>query len=136
MGRRVVNFDIGCRDKMKRTSLLFGLFAAVVFLLCVPDRLSITGNGYAQEKASRALPTAEMQRLAKFYVGTWDYTETYPKSARFPEGVQNTGVYTSELGPGGNTLINRFHSRGPAGDFEGMLVMTWYAKEKASKLFV
>jgi len=46
---------------------------------------------------------AEMEPL-KFYVDEWDYTETYPN------GAKNTGVYTSKLGPGGNSLINSFHS--------------------------
>jgi len=78
---------------------------------------------------------AEMERL-KFYLGEWDYTETYPKSAFAPNGGKNTGVYTSKLGPGGNSLINTFHSQGPVGDFEGLLVMTWDAKEKACKAYV
>jgi hypothetical protein len=78
---------------------------------------------------------AEMERL-KFYLGEWDYTETYPKSAFYPNGGKNAGVYTSKLGPGGNSLINTFHSRGPVGDFEGLLVMTWDAREKAYKAFV
>src|SRR6266852_6188052 len=78
---------------------------------------------------------AEMERL-KFYLGEWDYTETYPKSAFYPNGGKNTGVYTSKLGPGGNSLINTFHSQGPVGDFEGLLVMTWDPKEKAYKAYV
>src|SRR6266436_2170893 len=72
---------------------------------------------------------AEMERLI-FYLGEWDYTETYPN------GAKNTGVYTSKLGPGGNSLINAFHSQGPVGDFEGLLVMTWDAKEKMYKEYV
>jgi hypothetical protein len=78
---------------------------------------------------------AEMERL-RFYLGEWDYTETYPKSAFYPSGGKNTGVYTSKLGPGGNSLINTFHSQGPVGDFEGLLVMTWDAKEKGYKAYV
>jgi hypothetical protein len=78
---------------------------------------------------------AEMERL-KFYLGEWDYTETYPKSAFSPNGGKNTGVYTSKLGPGGNSLINTFHSQGPVGDIEGLLVMTWDAKEKTYKAYV
>jgi len=73
--------------------------------------------------------TAEMDRL-KFYLGEWDYTETYPT------GAKNTGVYTSKLGPGGNSLINSFHSQGPAGESEGLLVMTWDARERACKMYV
>jgi len=78
----------------------------------------------------------EMLRLQKFYLGTWEYTETYPKSDYVPNGGQNTGVYTSELGPGGNSLINHFHSQGPVGDFEGLLIMTWDAQEKAYKSYI
>src|SRR6267378_1295036 len=78
---------------------------------------------------------AEMERL-KFYLGEWDYTETYPKSAFYPNGGKNTGVYTSKLGPGGNSLINSFHSEGPVGDFEGLMVMTGDTKEKSYKAYV
>ncbi len=78
---------------------------------------------------------AEMERL-KFYLGEWDYTETYPKSSFSPNGGKNTGVYTSRPGPGGNSLINTFHSQGSVGDFEGLLVMTWDPKEKAYKAYV
>jgi hypothetical protein len=81
------------------------------------------------------LGAAEMERL-KFYLGEWDYTETYPKSAFYPKGGKNTGVYTSKLGPGGQSLINTFHSQGPVGDFEGLLVMTWDGREKAYKPYV
>lgn len=70
-----------------------------------------------------------MEKL-KFYLGEWNYTGTYPN------GKQNTGVYTSKLGPGGNSLINTFHSQGPVGDFEGLLVITWDPKEKAYKAYV
>ena len=78
---------------------------------------------------------AEMERL-KFYLGEWDYTETYPKSGFAPNGGLNTGVYLSKPGPGGNSLLNSFHSQGPVGDFEGLLVMTWDAREKAYKAYV
>jgi hypothetical protein len=93
-------------------------------------------DSLAQEQKASALPLPEMQRLAKFYVGTWTYTETYPKSRSLPNGAVNTGIYTSELGPGGNSIFNRFHSKGPAGESEGVLVMTWDPKEKAYKAFV
>src|SRR3984893_10599700 len=89
----------------------------------------------AAATAPQAKPgAAEMDRL-KFYLGEWEYTETYPKSGFSPNGGKNTGVYTSKLGPGGNSLINTFHSQGPVGDFEGLLVMTWDAREKAYKAY-
>lgn len=77
----------------------------------------------------------EMDRLTKMYLGTWEYTETYPKTPVTPNGGVNTGLYTSELGPGGNSLVNRFHSQGPVGDFEGLLIYTWDPKEKAYKYY-
>lgn len=88
----------------------------------------------AQEAAPN-LPTPEMQRLTKMYLGTWDYTESYPKAGG-GEPAKNTGVYTSETGPGGNSLVNRFRSHGPVGDFDGMLVMTWDATDKVYKAYV
>ena len=62
--------------------------------------------------------------------GEGDYMETYPN------GGKNTGVYASKPGPGGNSLINTYHSQGPVGDFEGLQVITWDAREKAFKMYV
>ena len=76
-----------------------------------------------------------MERL-KFYLGEWDYKEIYPKSVTDPNGASNTGIYTSKLGPGGNSLINTFQSHGPVGDFQGILVFTWDAAENAYKAYV
>jgi len=107
----------------------------VVLLLSLPlwaarqEKTPEKSAAPASAAAQAAKPgAAEMDRL-KFYLGEWDYTETYSN------GAKNTGVYTSKLGPGGNSLINTFHSQGPVGDFEGLLVMTWDAKEKAYKAY-
>lgn len=117
--------------------------AAKFWIVTISLALSVPLRAALQEKTAEkpvAAPAAkpgaaEMERL-KFYLGEWDYTETYPKSAFSPNGGKNTGVYTSKLGPGGNSLINTFHSQGPVGDFEGLLVMTWDAKEKIYKAYV
>jgi hypothetical protein len=90
-------------------------------------------NADAHGPATKSAP--EMERL-KFYLGEWDYIETYTKSAFYPDGGKNTGVYTSKLGPGGNSLINGFHSKGPIGDFEALLVITWDPKEQAYKEYL
>jgi hypothetical protein len=95
-----------------------------------PVNLGGTTRQDAEQKAS-----PEMDRLKKLYLGTWDYTETYEKTPFYPQGGSDTGVYTSELGPGGNSIVNRFYSRGAVGDFEGLLVMTWDPKEKAYKSY-
>lgn len=90
----------------------------------------------AQEPKPPTLPLPEMQRLTKLYVGAWTYSETYPKSPMSSKEGVNTGVYISELGPGGNSLFNHFVSKGPVGNFEGTLVMTWDPKEEAYKCYV
>src|SRR5262249_8278477 len=104
---------------------------ASAFLLagsCCAFLLARSSSG--QEQKPPTLPVPEMQRLSRLYAGRWEYTETYPKS-----GAVNTGVYTSEPGPGGNSIFNRFHSKGPAGEFEGAIVMTWDPREKAYKSY-
>ena len=93
-----------------------------------------------QEKPAAQPPAAkpgaaEMLRL-KFYLGEWDYTETYPKSATDLTGPANTGTYASKLGPGGNSLINTWHSQGPVGDSEGLLILTWDPADSAYKGYV
>jgi len=117
--------------KHAKAAIVFA--SAVGILLSLPVLAARRGNiavNAAQESRSKSSP--EMEKL-NFYLGEWDYTETYGKSAN---GPKNTGVYTSKLGPGGNSLINTFHSQGPVGDFEGLLVFTWDPREKAYKLYV
>src|SRR5690348_12315619 len=72
----------------KTRGIAVGLLAILTVL--VPAAM----NSRAQEQKPPTLPLAEMQRLSKLYVGTWTYTETYPKSASSPNGGVNTGVYT------------------------------------------
>jgi hypothetical protein len=120
--------------KVWTVSITFALVLGVPLWAALQEKTA--EKPVAVPAAPAAKPgAAEMDRL-KFYLGEWDYTETYPKSAFTPNGGKNTGAYTSKLGPGGNSLINTFHSQGPVGDFEGLLVMTWAPKEKAYKAYV
>jgi hypothetical protein len=121
-------------ERMNRSGPRKGV--STVLLVATLILFSPSRKSHAQDQKPPALPLPEMQRLSKLYVGTWTYTETYPKSPMAPDGGMNTGVYTSELGPGGNSIINRFHSKGPVGEFEGVMVMTWDPKEKAYKGYV
>lgn len=113
-----------------RTMTLLGLtlIAVTVGSLGVVRQSSETKPTPPPE--AKAKPgAAEMKRLG-FYIGQWTYTETYPN------GAVNHGVYTSKPGPGGNSLVNTFHSQGPVGDFEGMLVYTWDLAEGKYKAYV
>jgi hypothetical protein len=107
------------------------LAGMVAILLSLPVRAARQENK-AVYSTQKPKPAPEMEKLS-FYLGEWDYTETYGKS---PNAPKNTGVYTSKLGPGGNSLINTFHSQGPVGDFEGLQIFTWDPMEKAYKLYV
>jgi len=114
-----------------KTAIVFA--SAIGILLSLPV-LAARGGSIPAQAAQVTKPklAPEMEKLS-FYLGEWDYTETYGKG---PNGPKNTGVYTSKLGPGGNSLINTFHSQGPVGDFEGLMVLTWDPREKAYKLYV
>jgi hypothetical protein len=114
---------------LKRMALLgLTLIAVAVCGLAMIGQSPETKSAQAQE--AKAKPgAAEMKRLG-FYPGEWTYTETYAN------GAVNHGTYTSKLGPGGNSLLNTFHSQGPVGDFEGMLVYTWDLNEEKYKAYV
>jgi hypothetical protein len=117
--------------ELKKVYLLGAVFLVVLFLGHWVGRAS-----FPLARVQAAPPASpEMDRVAKMYLGTWEYTETYPKTPVAPQGGINTGIYTSELGPGGNSLVNRFHSHGPVGDFEGLLIYTWDPKEKIYKYY-
>jgi hypothetical protein len=118
------------RKKGKRAAYT----ACALILLAGAFAFGASQQNDAAKSAPQKPGAAEMERL-KFYLGEWDYTETYPKSAFYPDGGKNTGVYTSKLGPGGNSLINTFHSQDPVGDFERLLILTWDAREKAYKAY-
>ena len=112
-----------------RTMALLGLMLLAITVGGL-SRTRQTAAKSAQPQEAKAKPgAAEMKRLG-FYPGEWTYTETYPN------GAVNHGTYTSKLGPGGNSLLNTFHSQGPVGDFEGMLVYTWDLAEGKYKAYV
>lgn len=119
-------------EKTTARATRFTILVAAMLLVSA-GAILFARNSAAQEEKPPSLPLPEMQRLSKLFVGRWEYTETYPKTPLNANGGVNTGVYTSELGPGGNSIINRFHSKGPVGEFEGVIVMTWDPKEKAYK---
>ncbi len=117
-------------DSRLRMISLVGLMLLVVTVGGLSRTRQNSETKSAQPQEAKAKPgAAEMKRLG-FYPGEWMYTETYPN------GAVNHGTYTSKLGPGGNSLLNTFHSQGPVGDFEGMLVYTWDLNEGKYKAYV
>jgi hypothetical protein len=80
---------MGIRQHTK-AAIAFAITIGV--LLSLPALIARRGSIAAQTKPK---PVPEMEKL-NFYLGEWDYTETYGKG---PNGPKNTGVYTSKLGP-------------------------------------
>jgi len=128
------------RLRMRQYSTWFGssfkkmILLGLTLIAVTVGGLAVAGQSpeakQAQATEVKATPgDAEMKRLG-CYIGQWTYTETYPN------GAVNHGVYTSKLGPGGNSLLNTFHSQGPVGDFEGMLIYTWDLAEGKYKAYV
>jgi len=121
------------RDKHCKLTL------ATLLVLMLAATASISASDQQKESAAPAAQPAkgspEMDRL-KFYIGEWDYTETYVKNSMHANAAKNTGLYTSKVGPGGNSVVQTFHSQGPVGDFEGLLVITWDPYEKAYKEYL
>lgn len=112
---------------------------AMLLVLTLAATASLWASNQQKESAAPAAEAGkgspEIERL-KFYIGEWDYTETYVKNSMHASGAKNTGLYTSKLGPGGNSVVQTFHSQGPVGDFEGLLVITWDPYEKVYKEYL
>jgi hypothetical protein len=100
------------------------LFVSPIVRLAAQGDIKTTGSDTANPSSS-----AELDRL-KFYLGDWDYSEIYEKSALFPNGGRNTGSWTAQTGPQGRSIIHAFASHGTGDNYEGIEVMTWDAKEK------
>jgi len=120
-------------ENRKRAFFTMFVLAMLAATLTIAARQEKTAEKpAAAPKEPRAIAgAAEMERL-KFYLGEWDYTETYPKSAFSPNGGR-TPVCTPASWAGRKFADHSFHSQGPVGDFEGLIVMTWDARKKHTK---
>lgn len=77
--------------KVRTAVISFALVLSVPLWAALQEK---TAEKSAPAAAQAAKPgAAEMDRL-KFYLGEWDYTETYPKSAYYPDGGKNTPACT------------------------------------------
>jgi hypothetical protein len=101
-----------------------GLLASPIVRIAAQSSNKSIGSDVAMSNAS-----LELGRL-RFYIGDWNYTEVYEKSTLFPNGGQNTGTWTAQLGPQGRSIIHAFVSHGTGDNYEGIEVMTWDPKDK------
>jgi hypothetical protein len=76
-------------------------------------------------------PTPEMQRLSRFFVGSWSTNEKHEPGAIAPNGGIGKGSEKVALGPGGMSLISDYKASDPSGKFDAHTIMWWDAKEQA-----
>jgi hypothetical protein len=74
----------------------------------------------------------EIERLVKTLGGEWRVVETFEHSEFFPNGGARRGTARISLGTGGTTLIEDYHSGGPAGRLDFIAVIWW---DKDAKLY-
>jgi len=83
--------------------------------------------------AAMPMPTAapEMSKLIKMMSGNWMVSEKDYPSPMMPNGGTGKGTATITPGPGGLSLIEKYHSSGAmAPNFNGYGTFWWDAKDK------
>ncbi len=78
-------------------------------------------------------PAPEMTKLLKALSGNWKVSEKHEPNKMAPKGGTGEGTARAWPGPGGLSLIDNYHSKGPMGTFSGFGVMWWDPKAQAYK---
>lgn len=75
-------------------------------------------------------PSADMQKLSKMLVGTWNTEEKFEPMMGMPGG-EGKGKAVFTKGPGGMSIIENYNSTNSMGKFSGHGVFYWDDKAKA-----
>ena len=75
-------------------------------------------------------PSPEIQKLIKALAGTWSVSEKTEPSEFMPQGGSGSGTDTVKAGPGGNSLVRDYRSKGPMGSFTGHSIIYWDPKRQ------
>jgi Protein of unknown function (DUF1579) len=73
-------------------------------------------------------PAPEMTKLIKMMAGEWTVTEKAYPSPMMPNGGMGKGTATLTAGPGGLSMMEKYHSNGVMGDFSGFGTFWWDSK--------
>lgn len=84
----------------------------------------------AQGMPKMVKPSPEIQKLIKTFGGAWTATEKVESSEFVPQGGSGTGTDIVKAGPGGNSLVSDYYSKGPMGSFTGHGIIYWDPKRK------
>ena len=114
---------------MNRRMLLVSILLASVLGTCAFAQKSESGK-------TAGTPSLEMEKLARFFVGDWDTTETMERSQYFTNGGGRKGISHWRLDVGGTTLIGTGSSDGSVGPLDHLIVIWWDQKAKLYGYFV
>ena len=128
--------------KLLAASTLVMLCTALAVAQAKPEGKKATSSKKESRKAAKnasgqsmsmiSKPSPEMQKIIKMFAGTWSSTEKHEPSEFLPNGGTGTGSDTVKAGPGGNSLISDYRSKGAmGGSFSGHGIIYWDAKHQA-----
>jgi hypothetical protein len=85
------------------------------------------------EQASMPMPkpAPEMTKMIKMMAGTWTVTEKHESNPMMPKGGTNKGTAVLTPGPGDMSLVEKYHSTGAIGSFNGLGTFWWDTKAQA-----
>jgi len=106
-----------------RTFLLILLIAAAVHM----TPMAQTANGSAEAGSAEQAVSAPLSRLIHALAGSWSLQISYPKEP-LSERAAGSGTEFWHVGPGGNSLVEEYHSTGKEGEIIGLGIFWWDKK--------
>ena len=123
-----------------RTILKGSLLLATAVCICTSlmaqndAKSSTTSKKPAGEAAAMPMPKPDpqMTKMIKMMSGTWTVTEKSDPNPMMPKGGTGKGTATMTPGPGGMSLMEKYHSSGMmGGNFNGFGTFWWDPKANA-----
>jgi len=66
-----------------------------------------------------------MEKIIASLAGSWSVSERYEPSPEMPKGGTGSGEVIYRPGPGGQSLIEEYHSKSTAGEYSGLGIIWW-----------
>lgn len=94
--------------------------------LCLLLALLVSAQpSQASDREAETPANPAMARLAQAFLGAWNTSESFARSAVFPKGGERTGTAHFRLATGGTTLVEDYHSNGSAGKLDFLVIIWW-----------
>ena len=119
---------------IQRVSMLM-LLGALCSLPVMAQEAAPAGKPMAAKAKAQPMsmpmpkPAPEMTKMIKMMAGSWTVSEKHDPSPMMPNGGTGKGTATMTPGPGGLSLMERYHSSGSmGGNFNGFGTFWWDPK--------